>query len=154
MKFSGITKLITGAAIVAFSGIASAAENGAVLSRIQGTVLVNQGTTYVTAREGMKLNLGDQLMVMDGGKAVVDYADGCNFKMKDNAVLRITDQSACDIAAATDAVGPYYAQLGGTPPATPNPNVAAQNAWALGIGGVAALCIAECRSGQRSISGE
>ena len=71
---------------------------------------MNQGESYAIATEGMELNPGDQLMVMDGGLASIEFADGCLYKVNGSEVLRISSQSSCAVNAAK-AVGPYYTQL-------------------------------------------
>ena len=113
LKLKRIGAFLAASTILVSSGVL-ASENMNVLANIEGTVLVNQGESYVTAQEGMQLNPGDQLMVMDGGLASIEFADGCLYKVNGNEILRIDTQSACAVNASK-AVGPYYAQLQNPP---------------------------------------
>ena len=101
-------------AIIMFSSNALAIGDANVLSIIKGEVMVNQGESYAIAQDGMELNPGDQLMVMDDGQASIEFADGCLYNVNGNEVLRINTQSACAVNASK-AVGPYYTQLSTTP---------------------------------------
>lgn len=97
------------AGILSAAGPAIAGERLATLSNIQSPVMVNQGDAYVAAREGMKLGNGDQLLVMQGGAALVNYATGCELKLGGNEVLRIAATDACSspsMAAVNDQVAP------------------------------------------------
>ena len=62
---------VLAAGICFAAGSAVAEETLATLSKVQSPVMVNQGDAYVPAREGMRLANGDQLLVMQGGAAVV-----------------------------------------------------------------------------------
>lgn len=110
MNLKNISSIAVAAFILASSS-AFAAESQTSLSKINGEVMVNQGQSYINAQEGMQLNTGDQLMVMEGGQATIEYADGCMHKLESNAVFRVSEQSACvaNVAAAPQQ-GPQYMQ--------------------------------------------
>jgi len=98
-----LEKCLLGACVTLALGAASAAEPVGTLSRLDGAAVVSQGAQYVKAREGMKLNAGDRFMVMEGGSAVISFADGCEYKLADNELLTLGPTSTC----AENAVGSY-----------------------------------------------
>ena len=108
MKLKTISSLLAASTIMV-SG-AAIADSQATLSNISGEVLVNQGESYITAQEGMPLNSGDQLMVMDGGQARVEFTDGCLHNMKGGDLYRISDKSACVVDPA-QLSGSQYTQV-------------------------------------------
>ena len=107
-----VNKVLLGATLITTSYAAAASD--ALLTSVTGTALMNQGGSYVTAAAENELNAGDRLMVMEGGSAVVTYADGCAFTVTDSEVLTIGKQSTCagDQAAAEDT-GTQFAAMGG-----------------------------------------
>lgn len=91
--------LALGAAVVSSGAIAANKE--AILSQVTSPVMVNQGETYVEAQEGMLLYPGDQLMVMNGGSAQINYANGCVSEMMSNEMVRVGSAEAmCNTAAS------------------------------------------------------
>lgn len=115
MKHSHISAIVA-AGIVSAAGSVMAGETLATLSNIQSPVMVNQGDAYVAAREGMTLGDGDQLLVMQGGAALVNYATGCELKLGGNEVLRIAATDACSapsVAAVNAQVAPPAPQGSG-----------------------------------------
>jgi hypothetical protein len=91
-------------------GTAGATESGATLSRLEGFGVVSQGAQYVPAHEGMALREGDRFMVLEGGNAIVTFADGCRYSLADNEVLTIGTTDTC--AAGTfgsHKIAPYSA---------------------------------------------
>jgi hypothetical protein len=107
----GVSAILAGAVCLATS--VQATETVASLVQINGTALVNQGEQYTTAREGMTLRTGDRVMVMEGGSAVLKFADGCTHPVDDNRVLTVGSAESCSSGTlAQDAVGPYYAAAG------------------------------------------
>ncbi len=107
MKLPILTTAVTAALFSA--GMAFAETSGTVLSVVNGSVLVNQGTTYESAQQGMALEAGDQLLLMEGASAQVSFAAGCVKDLGANEILRIPENdSACLDDAAT------YHQMGGS----------------------------------------
>jgi len=104
-----------------------AGETLATLSNVQSPVMVNQGDAYVAAREGMKLGDGDQLLVMQGGAALVNYATGCELRLGGNEVLRIAATDAC----SAPSVAAVNAQI--APPTTGTTGGAAASGGAGGV---------------------
>lgn len=121
------------------AGTASAAEL-ASLSGIEGTALVNQGEEFVTASEAQALKPGDQVMVMEGGKAEIVFADGCVLPLESGSLVVVPEQSTCAGAVAkTQRVGAQYAQAVGEVPEGPTPLVQGLIIGAVAIGIIAAV---------------
>lgn len=99
--------------IAGLGTVANAAEPIGTLARITGTAIVNQGADYVTGREGMSLAEGDRLLVLEGGSAVVTFADGCERTVADNELLIVPAVSTCAagpaVADGAYQVAPYQA---------------------------------------------
>jgi hypothetical protein len=95
--------VVLGACLTLGFGVVSAAEPVGTLSRIEGTAFVSQGAQYVPGREGMALNEGDRVMVMDGGNAIISFTDGCAYSLADNEVLSLGATSTC----ASESEGSY-----------------------------------------------
>jgi len=98
-----VVRAIAAAGLTLGLGTASAAEPIGSFARIDGVAVVSKGAQYVKAHEGMPLKEGDRLMVMEGGKAIIAFADGCQYTLADNEILTIGAVSTC----ASDAVGSY-----------------------------------------------
>ncbi|MBK1701337.1 hypothetical protein [Thiococcus pfennigii] len=107
------TLLVTGGLLGGLGTATAAEEPVGTLARISGAAIVNQGSQYVTGREGMPLVEGDRLLVLEGGSAVVVFADGCERAVADNELLVVPAISSCAAsdAVASDAhkVAPYNA---------------------------------------------
>lgn len=86
---------IAAVAFAMFTGSVGAAGFDAKISKIKGIVLVNQGESYSTAREGMALNAGDRLMVMQDAALDLVYEDGCNASFKESKIIEISKLSTC-----------------------------------------------------------
>lgn len=87
----------------------------ATLSQQQGTVLVNQGEVFATAADQQALQAGDRVMVMEGGSAVLVFADGCELPLAAGTLLEVPAVSTCasgDVAQV-QRIGPHYAQAVG-----------------------------------------
>jgi hypothetical protein len=83
----------------------------AVLEHANGTVLVNQGETFVTASEGQALNPGDRLLVMAGSEAALAFADGCALPVAGGSLLEVPEASPCAGASVNlQKVQPLVAQ--------------------------------------------
>ena len=126
------SKVFLGVSLTLGLGVVSAAESVGTLSRVEGFAFVSQGAQYVPGREGMSLKEGDRVMVMDGGNAIISFADGCKYNLADNEVLSLGATSTCasdtdgsykiepyasapqDSSKTVDSVRFAQAQLGGT----------------------------------------
>jgi hypothetical protein len=110
------TSLIA-ASLMACSAAATtafAANTGPVLSTLQAPVMVNQGAAYVEANQSMQLNTGDRLMVMQGGRAEINYANGCVQTIQSNEIATIGTEESCVTAQSAGT----YNQVGTPPPTT------------------------------------
>jgi hypothetical protein len=92
----------------AFSAIAE--DKQTVLSAVQAPVMVNQGESYVEATESMFLYPGDRLMVMQGGSAQVQFANGCIQKLDANEIATVSNGEACESMASAGT----HNQVGGS----------------------------------------
>ena len=86
-------------------GLALAADQASIatVARVDGTAVVSQDARYVPARQGMILNEGDRLMVLEGGSAILTFADGCQYELGSMAMLTVSGVSTC----AADGAGVY-----------------------------------------------
>lgn len=137
---STIYKALLAAGALAVAGTVSAAETGTVLGQIQSPVMINQGDAYVPAQAGMQLNPGDQIMVLQGGQALVNYASGCRVELGGNEILRIAAEDACSapaVAAVNAQVSPNAG--GGGAAATGGGAAAAGGAGGAGLGSMIGL---------------
>jgi|GEM_PF-3977577 len=96
-----VTMLVSAALAVGSAAQAAAAEPVGTLARVSGTAVVNQGAQYVVGREGMALREGDRLLALEGGSALVKFADGCEYRLEDDELLVVPAVSTC---VARDAV--------------------------------------------------
>ncbi|WP_133511420.1 hypothetical protein [Candidatus Thiosymbion oneisti] len=78
----------------------------AKLARAVGKILVNQGAGYIRGKVGRKLERGARVMAMEGSKATIkfDDKDKCNYTLKDDEVLTITDVSPCAKRATLERI--------------------------------------------------
>jgi len=97
-----------------FAGSSIAANSVATLNVTNGSVLVNQGKQFITAQPAQVLAAGDRVMVMEGGNAIVKYADGCIQTLTSGSLAVIAQQSVCVLGANTVAkISPVSAQAVG-----------------------------------------
>jgi len=116
---TSMKKLSTIAAACALTAavgtVQAATDNTAILQQVQGTVMVNQGESYITAREGLPVAVGDELMILEQGSAILSYSDGCAFPITQDAVVTVqpvTASCADRQTASTQQVTTKYTQLG------------------------------------------
>jgi hypothetical protein len=88
-------KLSLAISALLFAGASFAASSVATINVSNGSVLVNQGKHFVTAQPGQILAAGDRVMVMEGGNAVVKYADGCVQTLGSGSLAVVAAQSVC-----------------------------------------------------------
>lgn len=131
------------------SGFAVAADSAspAVLSGVEGSVLVNQGERFVSARGDVALAAGDRVLGMSGASATITWADGCSLPLPAEAMLTVDAVSPCaGVQAEVVEVGPMVAQADtseGSRVARTDPD---SYTWLI-IGGVAVAIIAASSSG-------
>jgi len=81
---------------ISFAAVVSAAEGGAILDRINGSVMVNQGEKFVPGVEGQTLNPGDRLMVGKTGNAKLVFGKDCETEVKAGTMVTIPELSICE----------------------------------------------------------
>ncbi len=97
------------------SVVIAAETSAAQLKQIEGSVLVNKGESYRTAVEGMPLQIGDRVMIMDASSTTLVYSDGCVAEFKENQIITVEALSTCEGgAAASVSKSPLYANPMGT----------------------------------------
>ncbi|QFU74624.1 hypothetical protein EY643_02560 [Halioglobus maricola] len=109
--------LLAGALAIA-SSTSLAADTGVVLASVQAPVMVNQGEAYVDAQDSMPLNTGDRLMVMRGGNAQIQFANGCVQNIRANEIVTVGTSAACNTATSAgtyNQVGSGGTSTGGSP---------------------------------------
>lgn len=106
--------------LVPVAGAATPFAPGAVLSIDQGTVLVNNGSQFVTAKPGQALKAGDRVMVMTGGVASVSYSDGHTAALPAGTLVSFDARGFGGYSSGTapatgraTPIGPMYAQAVG-----------------------------------------
>lgn len=92
--------LLISVALMALSSVSMAASPVATLKVENGSVLVNQGKQFVSAQPGQLLVDGNRVMVMEGGTAKVQYANGCVVDLQSGSLLVVSDENSC----ATDNI--------------------------------------------------
>ncbi len=88
-------KAIVAAIASLISGVALASSPTAVVTTADGSVLVNHGKQFVTVEPKHILAVGDRVMVMEGGNAVLTYSDGCVQTLNSGSLALIDVQSSC-----------------------------------------------------------
>ena len=107
MEKTKFSQLALAAAALSASFVAvGAAQPVASFARIEGVAVVSKGSQYIKAQEGTALMEGDRLMVMEGGKAIISFKDGCQHELTDNEILTIGGKSTC----ASEGAGSYKIQ--------------------------------------------
>ena len=111
LAFTAASTLLLG------SGLSAVADNvGTQLTGLQLPVMVNQTGAYVEAQKNMAVYPGDRLMVMGGGSAQIQYANGCVQTVDANEILQVGTPESCsaiDAASINNAMGTAGAGGGG-----------------------------------------
>jgi hypothetical protein len=99
--------------------VSVAADNSAVLSNVNGKVLVNQGKGFVPANVNMALSPGDRVFVGEKSSALVAY-ENCSVMVDKPAVVSIKSKFDCAsqlngtvIQPVADMAGPVAGSLFG-----------------------------------------
>ena len=69
----------------------------ALLTQINGTVLVDAGEGFVPVTENARLRLGDRVMVTNEGHAVLSYGEACSFPLEAPSMITV-EATACTTA--------------------------------------------------------
>ncbi|MHB1616482.1 MAG: FecR family protein [Metallibacterium sp.] len=62
----------------------------AMLYKVHGKVMVNQGQKFIVAKAGMPLSAGDRILVMAGSNASIEYGSGCTLNLVPNSSITVT----------------------------------------------------------------
>ena len=62
----------------------------AIVYKMHGKVMVNQGQKFIPAKAGMPLSVGDRILVMAGSDASIEYGNGCTLSLAPNSSLTVT----------------------------------------------------------------
>ena len=81
---------------ISFAAMASAADGVAIIDQMSGSVLVNQGESFVPAVEGQSLNAGDRVMVTKSGKTTLLFGKDCSREVTGPTMVTIPAQSVCE----------------------------------------------------------
>ena len=82
--------------LLCLAGQASAKDaTVAQLGAVKGSVMINQGGTYVKASTGAVLRAGDRVVAMQGGNAQLQYVDGCAISVGSTAMATVGASSPC-----------------------------------------------------------
>jgi hypothetical protein len=73
----------------------------------QGDLSINQGRGYQPVSSRLNANVGDTVMVGQGGAATVVYDDGCKVNVQPGAVTTIAPLSPCT-SGSNAQTGPSY----------------------------------------------
>lgn len=108
MKFK-VLALSAAATVFLGSSLSAVADNvGGQLTSLQLPVMINQTGAYVEAQKNMAVYPGDRLMVMGGGSAQIQYANGCVQTVEANEILQVGTPESCsaiDAASINNAMG-------------------------------------------------
>ena len=112
-----IRKALLAAVLIGATAAAGAAtpSSGPTLSLGKGTVMINNGIQFVTAKPGQALKAGDRIMVMEGGSATLNYSNGCKSSLGSSSLNSVS--AACSqaplVQSKSKLIGPMYAQAVG-----------------------------------------
>ena len=87
---------VTALAIV---GMTTAAFADAVVTPVDGSVLVSHGQGFVRQAQTVDLKIGDRVMVAQGSRAKITYGDGCAVDLLPGAVQIVRTASPCSYKA-------------------------------------------------------
>jgi hypothetical protein len=102
-----ISKLFASASVAAMLLFAGSSVHAAMLSDVQGEVLVNSGSGFHAVSGPTTLGLGSTIMVKAGGAAQIAYGDGCIMPATAGGMTLIGATSPCAVAKA-NMPKPYY----------------------------------------------
>lgn len=88
----------------------------AMVSQVDGVVLVSEEGRFSTASVGGGLLKGSRLLTMENGAAVVTYGDGCRLEVPANTMVVFRNPGECtNNTVDSEAAGRQYASLGAPP---------------------------------------
>jgi hypothetical protein len=91
-----------------------AAAPSAVVTAVDGSALVSSGDEIVPAKVGMDLEPLTRVFVLEDSETTLQFADGCEEQLPENAVLTIGEGGSCNAGTVLER-----AALGQADPAPP-----------------------------------
>lgn len=107
-----IAAMLAGAVATAGAATQSSDVVGPTLVVGKGTVMVSNGSQFVTAKPGQVLKPGDRVMVLQGASATVNYGNGRASALPPGSLSDIGSMTAVT-AGTNKKIGPMYAQAVG-----------------------------------------
>lgn len=89
------------AGVVALGLLAPSAE-AAMVTAIQGDVLVNRGVGFAPVKEPVELAPGDLVLAAVGGSARVQFGKGCEITVRPGQIVRVSATPPCEKAAGAE----------------------------------------------------
>ena len=74
------------------------------LTVAKGTVMVSNGTQFVTAKPGQALKAGDRVMILPGASASLNYADGHSAALPTGSMVDISSPKATSFKTGAPAL--------------------------------------------------
>lgn len=78
--------------------IGSVQASAATIETVSGSVFVNRGKGFEAVTGGAQVNVGDIVMVREGGEALVVYTDGCQARVEPAQTIKVGEVSPCSLA--------------------------------------------------------
>ena len=108
--------LLAASAVIAMTATGMSATAAtvktAVLSGVQGPVMVSHAGVYAPAKSAQVVGMGDRIVALKGAAAKVAFSDGCVVGLKSAEMLTISNVSACKAGQVVRVA--TQSQAGGT----------------------------------------
>jgi hypothetical protein len=76
-------------------GAPAAVGDTAFIHRITGSVSVMKGEQRLDGIEGMRLSTGDRVSSLQNSTAVIQFSDGCSYRIRENELITVSRLSPC-----------------------------------------------------------
>lgn len=85
--------------LVAMVGVllGSLQASAATIESVSGSVFVNRGKGFEAVTGGTQVQVGDIVMVRDGGEALVVFTDGCQARVAPTQTITVGEASPCSL---------------------------------------------------------
>lgn len=109
VKKQNVTIVIgtTAGLVLALGQAAGATDTLGQLVQVRGTTILSQGPKYITTSAGMPLRAGDRLLALEGGEALLQFVDTCEYRLGDDQILDVATESPCALGSG----GEYRPEL-------------------------------------------
>ena len=127
IQFWGLTMRVFFAMIIAAAiGLNCASVQAASISVQSGQVLINNGQGFIPVSNVVEAGSGAQILVREGGVAIISYGPSCSVHLGGNRVWRIAPKAPCASGSKTINLaqpigyvgrpGPWQTAVASTPP--------------------------------------